>query len=103
MLKELKLPEKKKRISVIMDDGTLVTVFPDAQSTTFITEVKDVANLYRTKQFRRYFATNRAINLIVSPNTKTISEPLQRLIYESKGSIHVFDPATRAFIPWGLK
>jgi filamentous hemagglutinin len=86
-----------------MDDGTLVTVIPDAQSTTLITEVKDVVNLSNSDQFRAYFATNRRIDLIVSPNTKTISKPLEELIYRSKGSIHIFDPATKTFTPWNLR
>jgi len=103
VLKALEIPENKDRIPVTMNDGDLVTVIPDAQSITLITEVKDVVNLYNSKQFRAYFATNRAINLIVSPNTQTISQPLQDLIYASKGSIRVFDPATGTFTPWTPK
>ena len=100
VLEELELPEKKKRISVTMNDGTLVTVIPDAQSTTLIIEVKDVVNLSNSDQFRAYFATRRPINLIVSPNTQTISKPLRDLIRDSGGSIRTFDPATKTFTPW---
>jgi len=103
VLAALEIPENKERIRVTIDDGKLVTVIPDAQSTTLITEAKDVVNLSNSDQFRGYFATRRPINLIVSPNTKTISEPLQKLIDASGGSIRVFDPTTRTFTPWNLR
>ena len=34
VLEALKIPENRKRLPVTMEDGTLVIVVPDAQSTT---------------------------------------------------------------------
>jgi len=65
-----------------------------------IIEVKDVTNLSMSNQFRGYFATGNPVNLVVSPNTQTISTELVNQIIDSGGSIRVFTPATGTFSPW---
>ncbi|WP_407673125.1 putative toxin [Paraburkholderia sediminicola] len=100
-LSALEVPENKTRIPVTLEDGTETIVVPDGiKGQTFI-EVKDVKDIYNAKQFRGYFASGNAIQLIVSPNTQTISGPLQALINRSGGSIRVYDPGTGKFTPWG--
>ncbi|MDR6413184.1 UNVERIFIED_ORG: hypothetical protein ABIC62_006614 [Burkholderia sp. 1595] len=39
-------------------------------------------------------------HIAFSPNTQTISKPLQTLVFGSGGSIRVFDPATGSFSQW---
>ncbi|WP_157977930.1 putative toxin [Paraburkholderia kururiensis] len=102
-LSALGLPENTVRITVTLPNGSPVTVVPDAVDGSTIIEVKDVANLSNSNQFRGYLATGNPIQLIVSPNTKTISQPLQNLINNSGGSIRVFNPATGTFRPWTSK
>jgi len=104
-LKAADVPENKSRISVVLSDGTPVTVIPDARGkgTGTIIEVKDVVNISNSNQFRGYLVTNEKIELIVSPNTQTISKPLRVLIADSGGSIRVFDPATKTFSAWTPK
>ena len=96
----LGIPENKQRITVQLADGTPATVIPDGLPNTTIVEIKDVKNISNSNQFRAYAASGNEIQLIVSPNTKTISAPLQTQIFNSGGSIRVFDPATGVFTPW---
>jgi hypothetical protein len=99
-LSALGVPENTQRISVTLPDGTFFTVVPDALDGSTIVEVKDVTNLSNSNQFRGYLATGNPVQLIVSPNTQTISQPLQNLITSSGGSIRVFNSATGTFSPW---
>jgi len=94
------IPENKQRMTVQLADGTSATVIPDGFPNTTIVEIKDVKNISNSTQFRAYAASGNEIQLIVSPNTKTISEPVQTLIFNSGGSIRVFDPATGTFNTW---
>jgi filamentous hemagglutinin len=101
-------------------NGRLITVIPDAtKDAARILEIKDVAKLSNSAQFRAYaalvkeggtvtkglgsgngvFKQFEGIDLIVSPNTK-ISGPLQRLIARNRGSIRVFDIKTKELTPW---
>ncbi|MEN6630185.1 MAG: hemagglutinin repeat-containing protein, partial [Sulfuricella sp.] len=92
--------ENTQRITVTIEGGKTVTVIPDALGKTIL-EVKDVKNLSNSDQFRGYLETsvqqNKAIELIVSPRTESISGPLVKLIEDSGGTIKVFDPATKTF------
>ncbi|MCE1244334.1 hemagglutinin repeat-containing protein [Oryzomicrobium sp.] len=98
--------------------GRAVTVIPDAGGVSGrILEIKDVAYLSNSNQFRAYAklvgeggeaATGslkgtaiqfEAIDLVVSPGTK-ISKPLQILIDKSGGSIREFDPLAKTMKVW---
>jgi filamentous hemagglutinin len=68
-LSALGVPENTQRITVTLPNGTPVTVIPDAMDGSTIIEVKDVANLSNSNQFRGYAATGNSIQLIVSPGT----------------------------------
>ncbi|MGN4092956.1 DUF637 domain-containing protein, partial [Burkholderia gladioli] len=94
------IPENKQRITVQLADGTPVTVVPDGLPGTTIVEIKDVKNISNSNQFRGYAASGNEIQLVVSPNTATISQPLRELVGQSGGSIRVFDPSTGSFSPW---
>ncbi|WP_230412883.1 beta strand repeat-containing protein [Paraburkholderia antibiotica] len=102
-LSALGVPENTQRITVSLPNGSPVTVVPDALDGSTIVEVKDVVNLSNSNQFRGYLATGNPIQLIVSPNTKTISQPLQNLITNSGGTIRVFNSSTGTFSPWTTK
>lgn len=102
-LAALGVPENTKRTTVILPNGSPVTVVPDARDGTTIIEVKDVVALANSNQFRGYLETGNPIRLIVSPNTKTISQPWRDLIANSGGSIRVFDPKDGTFRPWVSK
>ncbi|NOT15283.1 MAG: hypothetical protein HOP21_06830 [Methylotenera sp.] len=81
-------------------NGKSVTVIPDALKDATIIEAKDVKYLSNSDQFRGYLATDKPIQLYVSPNTK-ISSPLYDLIInKSQGSIQVFDPITKSLTEW---
>ncbi|MFP6557908.1 putative toxin [Paraburkholderia sp. B3] len=99
-LSALGVPENTDRITVTLPNGSPVTVIPDALDGSTIVEVKDVTNLSNSNQFRGYLATGNPIQLIVSPNTQSISQPLQNLVNSSGGSIRIFNPATGSFSPW---
>jgi filamentous hemagglutinin len=99
-LSALGVPENTQRFTVTLPGGSPVTVVPDALDGSTIIEVKDVTNLSNSNQFRGYLATGKPIELIVSPNTQRISQPLQNLITSSGGSIRVFNPSTGALSPW---
>ena len=102
--------------------GRLVTVIPDAtENAAGILEIKDVAKLSNSAQFRAYaalveeggtvtkglgsgngaFKQFEGIDLIVSPGTK-VSEPLRKLIRDSGGSIREFDVSKKTLTPWDL-
>ncbi len=74
---------------------------PDVIDQGGFTEIKDVIDLSYTKQLQIQVAASPGpFNLIVSPRTQTISDPLQRAVRNSRGTIRVFDPATGLFRPW---
>ncbi|WP_454690809.1 two-partner secretion domain-containing protein [Achromobacter aloeverae] len=96
----------------------LVTVIPDGVwSGGRILEVKDVAYLTNSKQLRAYaqlvseggeVATGAlkgegklftGLDLVVSPSTR-ISQPLQRMIQETGGTIYAFDPVAKTITRW---
>jgi filamentous hemagglutinin len=82
----------KDRGPVFLGTGEQITVVPDALGKTIV-EIKDVVDLSISNQFRGYLAqfeaTGQPIELIVSPNTKTISAPLIKLIKQTGGTIEV--------------
>ncbi|QKQ46598.1 MULTISPECIES: hemagglutinin repeat-containing protein [Achromobacter] len=101
-------------------NGKMVTVIPDGiVDAAKILEIKDVAKLSNSAQFRAYaelvesggtvtkglgpgngvFKQFEGIDLIVSPGAR-ISVPLQDLIKNSGGSIREFDLATQQLTPW---
>ncbi|WP_187639880.1 two-partner secretion domain-containing protein [Achromobacter insolitus] len=101
-------------------NGRLVTVIPDGmEKTVRILEIKDVAKLSNSAQFRAYaklveeggvatkglgsgngaFKQFEGIDLIVSPGTK-ISKPLENLIVQSGGTIREFNIAEQTLLPW---
>ncbi|MNX60220.1 hypothetical protein D3C86_911220 [compost metagenome] len=118
----LSIPKNTASFTVNVQ-GRLVTVIPDAtEKAARILEIKDVARLSNSAQFRAYaalvkdggtvtkglgsgngaFKQFEGIDLIVSPNTN-ISAPLQRLIANSGGSIRVFDSEAKVLTPWVKK
>lgn len=101
-------------------NGKLVTVIPDAAvEAGKILEIKNVASLSSSAQFRAYaklveeggiiskglgvdngkLTQFKGIDLIVAPGTK-ISRPLERLVINSGGSIQVFDTTQSLLSPW---
>lgn len=78
---------------------------PDSIKGSRFTEIKDVKSLSLDKQFRSHLkgAADYGVpfDLIVSPRTKYISNPLQEAIKKSGGSISVFDPhQIYPLFPW---
>jgi hypothetical protein len=69
-LQAMGVPANKKRLSITFEDGSTATVIPDAFDGVTIIEVKDVAGLYNSRQFRAYLASNKKIRLVVSPKNK---------------------------------
>jgi hypothetical protein len=69
-----------------------------------IREIKDVVEIDSSVQLRiqAAYAQARGIpfNLIVSPNTKRISNSVQNMIRDTGGTIQRFDPATGTFTPF---
>ena len=88
-----------QRLSATLQDGTHITVIPDAMGKTLI-EIKDAQYVTMSNQFRGYAKQKKPIELIVSPKTQAISKKVQDIIKESKGSIQVYDPATSKFKLW---
>nr|WP_248282052.1 putative toxin [Parazoarcus communis] len=90
----------EKTITVIPD-----SVFPSGA----ILEIKDVAYLTNSNQFRAYAsgtATAKSgevlsgpIELVVSPGTR-ISVPLERMIKVNEGTIQVFDSTLKTMSEW---
>ncbi|WP_167401035.1 hemagglutinin repeat-containing protein [Achromobacter spanius] len=101
-------------------NGKLVTVIPDAEDKAArILEIKDVARLSNSAQFRAYaalvedggavakgwgsgngaFKQFEGIDLVVAPGTK-ISKNLEDLVIGSGGSIKIFDVKNQTLNPW---
>ena len=66
-----------------------------------VTDIKNVIDISRTKQLRAQIdvADNMGLpfNLIISPRTQTISEPLQREIIRTGGTVFEFDDVAGVF------
>ena len=112
--------EKNTKSFTTHVNGKLVTVIPDAAiEAGKILEIKNVASLSSSAQFRAYeklveeggiiskglginngkFTQFKGIDLIVPPGTK-ISRPLETLVIDSGGSIQVFDTTKNVLSPW---
>jgi hypothetical protein len=69
-----------------------------------ITEIKSGMNLSYSPQLQIQAqtaeSTGGSFNLIVGPNNQYISGPLQNAVFQSGGTIQVFDPATATFTSW---
>ena len=88
-----------------------VTVIPDGVLVSGATlEIKDVAYLTNSNQFRAYASGTATsaktgevlsgpIELIVSPGAR-ISGPLERMIKGQGGTIQVFDPVKKTMTDW---
>ena len=99
-LSALGLPKNTTVINTTLRDGTPISVIPDAISGGTTIECKNICHLTNSDQVRAYQSTTMPIQLIVSPETKTISSSVFDLIYKSGGSIKVFNPATGQFTSW---
>jgi len=68
-----------------------------------VTDVKNVQNLSNSgqlKSFYNYAVDNKLdFNLIIGPNTKSISEPLLDNIRNTNGTVKLYDPVTGKFTP----
>jgi len=69
-----------------------------------ITEIKSSINLSYSPQLQIQAqaaqSTGGTFNLIVGPNTQYISGPLRQAVFQSGGSIQVFNPTTGALTAW---
>jgi hypothetical protein len=68
-----------------------------------VTEIKSSVSVTNTPQLQSEASVakendNLPFNLIISPDTKSISGPVIRAIDNSDGSVFQFDPNTRTFI-----
>jgi RHS repeat-associated protein len=93
----------KNTASITVDGlGTSIPDIVDASGN--ITEIKNGINLSYSPQLQIQAQTAQSaggtFNLIVSPNTQYISGPLRQAVFQSGGSIQVFNPATGAFTAW---
>jgi hypothetical protein len=74
-----------------------------------VTDIKDWTRLDVDDQLRSFFqhasSNDLPFNLIISPRTMHISEPLLEMVRETNGRVFQFDPITRTFsnISIGLK
>jgi len=68
-----------------------------------VTDVKDHLDLTNSDQLRAFYdyatENNLSFNIIISPRTQTISEPLLDNIRSSGGSVMQFDPASNELTP----
>jgi hypothetical protein len=99
-LKALGVPENTKRITTTLPGGGTITAIPDGLHGETIIEAKDVTNLSMSRQFRGYDATRRPVILAASPNTRSISEQVEKFVDASRGKIEVFDPKTGICSAW---
>jgi Restriction endonuclease fold toxin 7 len=64
-----------------------------------VTDIKDWMKIDKTDQLTEFYKyakeNNLPFNLIVSPRTNHISEPLLEMIRETSGNVRQFDPATK--------
>ena len=97
------VPANTTRISTTLPDGTPITVIPDGAVGGIrgtLIECKAVCNIKNSDQFRGYAATGQPIELIVSPQTQSISDTVINIIDRSGGSVRVYDSTTGKFIQW---
>ena len=86
--------------TVQLDDGSMVTTIPDLWGKTVggLLEIKNVVDLSYRKQLRAQvrLANEERVpfNLVVSPRTQSISEPLRDAIKSTGGSVYKYDPNT---------
>lgn len=79
----------------------LGTSIPDVMPESDVTEIKNVLNLLYTNQLKiQVQRADSSFNLIVSPRTQSISQPLQDAVRTSGGNIQIYDPVTGEFTPW---
>ena len=57
-------------------------------------EIKDAKSIGITPQWRGYAASEKPIDLIISPKTQTISQKIIYIVKKYEGSIKIYDPVT---------
>ncbi|GLK50144.1 hypothetical protein GCM10017620_31180 [Brevundimonas intermedia] len=109
MLGHIGVGKNTRLIPVTMPDGTVVRTIPDAFGRSMgVVEFKDVAEIGSSRQLRaqlEYAEQNRMpFNLVVSPNTRHISQPLLRDISAVNerfgGGVYRYDPAIDTLTDW---
>ncbi len=81
-----------------MSDGSVAVTIPDlwGRHAGGLVELKNVRELSYTKQLQAQIAkadeAGAPFNLVVSPRTAHLTEPLKEAIREAKGHVFVFDP-----------
>lgn len=92
--------------TVRLSDGTVVTTIPDmwGRNVGGLLEAKNVIDLSRAPQLRGQVQialdTGQPLNLVVSPRTVTISNPLLADVRATGGNVFVYDPVTDLLTAW---
>ena len=95
--------------TVPLGDGTRVTTVPDlwGRNVGGVLEAKNVQKLSLSNQLRAQIKlageNNQPFNLVVSPRTRTVSEPLWRQVRNTGGDIYVYNPATKDLTEFKFK
>ncbi|MBY0273450.1 MAG: DUF637 domain-containing protein [Alphaproteobacteria bacterium] len=92
-----RIPENKTAYSVLLHGKGEVSTIPDFPfPKTGVTEIKNVRYITFTEQLQAQATLARregkSFNLVISPNTKRISKPVQKEIERSGGKIFEFNP-----------
>ncbi|MGH2272881.1 RHS repeat-associated core domain-containing protein, partial [Anaerohalosphaeraceae bacterium U12dextr] len=86
--------------SVVTSYGTVKPDFP-VGNLYGVTDAKNVIKLSQSSQTRGFEeiarTQNMPFNLIISPRTETVSEPLKAAIYRTGGAIFEFNPTSGTF------
>lgn len=95
------LGKGSKPVQITGSDGkTYVPDLPvgDEYGVTDVKNGKHLSNDPQLKAFGEYAKANKLpFNLVISPKTESMSEPLLANVRESGGTVTQFDPATKAF------
>ena len=95
--------------TVPLGDGTRVTTVPDlwGKNVGGVLEAKNVQKLSYSPQLQAQVAlareNNQPFNLVVSPRTRTVSEPLRDAVKKTRGGIYVYNPATKDLTEFKFK
>ena len=95
--------------TVPLGDGTRVTTVPDlwGRNVGGVLEAKNVQKLSLSNQLRAQIKlareNNQPFNLVVSPRTRTVSEPLRDAVKKTRGHIYVYNPATKDLTEFKFK
>lgn len=87
-------------VTVSLSNGRQVTTIPDmwGKSVGGMLEVKNVQNLSMSDQLRAQIEhageIGQPLNLVVSPGTQSVSEPLQTAVRRTGGDVYRYNPET---------